>query len=86
MLNPIRVVGGWRLVAAWCCFALSAPLAYAAAVAKPDFTVRVDARETARGLLHVTQVFPLRAGTLALSYPRWIPGEHGPTGPSTDVS
>jgi predicted metalloprotease with PDZ domain len=46
----------------------------------------VDARDTARGLLHVTQSFPARTGTMALSYPRWIPGEHGPTGPNVDVA
>jgi len=51
-----------------------------------DFTVSVDARDVARGLLHVTQTFPGRSGTLALSYPRWIPGEHGPTGPNVDVA
>jgi predicted metalloprotease with PDZ domain len=51
-----------------------------------DFTVNVDARDTARGLLHVTQSFPAHAGALALSYPRWIPGEHGPTGPNVDVA
>ena len=51
-----------------------------------DFTVNVDARETARGLLHITQKFPAKPGVFALSYPRWIPGEHGPTGPNTDVA
>jgi len=66
------------LMAAW----VLSPLAARAA----DFTVNVDARDTARGLLHVTQTFAARAGTLALSYPRWIPGEHGPTGPNTDVA
>ena len=85
MPKPSLVVGGRWFLTALCSCALSAPFAHAAPAAKPDFTVRVDARETARGLLHVTQVFPAQAGTLALSYPRWIPGEHGPTGPSTDV-
>lgn len=62
------------------------PSASFAAPAPPsDFTVRVDARDVARGMLHVTQSFPANGGTLALSYPRWIPGEHGPTGPSTDM-
>ena len=52
-----------------------------------DFTVAVDARETARGILHVKQTFPAKpGGTLALSYPQWIPGEHGPTGPNVDVA
>ena len=51
-----------------------------------DFTVNVDARDTARGLLHVTQSFPGRSGTVSLTYPRWIPGEHGPTGPTVDLA
>src|SRR5213076_3557497 len=51
-----------------------------------DFTEAVDAREVPRGIIHVTQSFPAKAGTMSLSYPRWIPGEHGPTGPAVDVA
>ena len=65
-------------------FALSSACGAAQA---QDFTVAVDARETARGILHVKQTFPAKpGGTLALSYPQWIPGEHGPTGPNVDVA
>ena len=28
---------------------------------------------------------PAAAGALTLAYPKWIPGEHGPTGPITDL-
>jgi predicted metalloprotease with PDZ domain len=65
--------------------ALLATLSVAPVLAA-DFTVNVDARETARGLLHVTQSFPGRTGTVSITYPRWIPGEHGPTGPTVDVA
>ncbi len=51
-----------------------------------DLSVNIDARETARGLLHVTQTIAAKPGTFALSYPKWIPGEHAPTGPNTDVA
>ncbi len=52
-----------------------------------DFTVAVDAREAVRGILHVQQTFPAKpGGVLALSYPKWLPGEHAPTGPNTDVA
>ena len=52
-----------------------------------DFTVAVDAREAPRRILHVKQTFSgLPAGDTALSYPRWLPGEHGPTGPLSDVA
>ena len=64
----------------------AALLSLAPAARALDFTVSVDARETPRGLLHVKQSFPARAGTMSLSYPRWIPGEHGPTGPNIDVA
>ena len=66
--------------------ALVTALLFTASAHAADLTVNVDARETARGLLHDTQTFPARAGSLALSYPRWIPGEHGPTGPNVDVA
>ncbi len=32
-------------------------------------------------MLHATEVLPVAAGPLTLVYPKWIPGEHGPTGP-----
>src|SRR5258705_2702267 len=51
-----------------------------------DFTVDVDAREAPRRLLHVAQGFVAKPGAMGLSYPKWIPGEHGPTGPNTDVA
>ena len=65
---------------------LMCTLAVTPALAAVDFTVNVDAREVGRGLLHVTQSFPGRSGTVSLTYPRWIPGEHGPTGPTVDVA
>ncbi len=66
--------------------ALLATLCLALPAHALDFTLSVDARETGRGLLHVTQSFPSKPGTLSLSYPNWIPGEHGPTGPNVDVA
>ena len=58
----------------------------AAAARAADFTVAVDAREAPRRILHVEQTFVAKPGAMALSYPKWIPGEHGPTGPNTDVA
>lgn len=79
---PRRIAA--NLVARLCSVPLL--LLVAASALAADFTVNVDARDTPRGLLHVTQSFPARTGTMALSYPRWIPGEHGPTGPNVDVA
>ena len=52
--------------------ALLAGLLLASPARAVDFTVNVDARDTARGLLHVTQTFPARPGAMAFSYARWI--------------
>lgn len=48
-------------------------------------TIAVDLREAGRHLLHVNMVLPAQEGTMALVYPKWIPGEHSPTGPVTDL-
>ena len=47
--------------------------------------VEVDARDAPRRLIHVQLSIPAVAGPLTLLYPQWIPGEHGPTGPITDL-
>ncbi|HKS72771.1 MAG TPA: hypothetical protein VJQ82_06200 [Terriglobales bacterium] len=41
----------------------------------------VDATDTPRRILHAHLKIPAAPGTLTLYYPKWIPGEHGPTGP-----
>jgi predicted metalloprotease with PDZ domain len=63
--------------------ALSTSLAFIAqtALAAPAASVEVDARDIGRGLQHVHLVLPVKAGKLTLIYPKWLPGEHGPTGP-----
>ena len=45
----------------------------------------VDASDAPRRIFHVRESLPAPAGTLTLVYPKWIPGEHGPTGPITDL-
>jgi len=56
----------------------AAPAAFAQA--KP-LTLDVDARDAPRNLLHARMVIPAKPGALTLLYPKWLPGEHGPTGP-----
>jgi len=48
--------------------------------------ITVDLREAPRRILHVHMAIPASAGPLTLYYPKWIPGEHGPNGPITDVA
>ena len=46
----------------------------------------VDATDTARGILHARLHIPVSPGALTLFYPKWIPGEHAPTGPINNVT
>jgi len=43
--------------------------------------LRVDATNAAGRLFHSHMTIPVKGGALTLYYPKWIPGEHGPTGP-----
>jgi len=60
---------------------LEAALTAAAQVAAPTVTLSVDATTAARKIFHAQLTIPASPGTLTLYYPKWIPGEHGPTGP-----
>jgi predicted metalloprotease with PDZ domain len=49
-------------------------------------TLDVDATDAPRNLLHARLHIPASPGPLTLFYPKWIPGEHGPTGPVNNVT
>ncbi len=44
-------------------------------------TLSVDLTDAPRKILHATETLPVEPGPMTLVYPKWIPGEHGPTGP-----
>jgi predicted metalloprotease with PDZ domain len=46
-----------------------------------DYSVRLDARDIQAKRVHIQLTIPAKAGPLTLVYPKWLPGEHGPTGP-----
>ncbi len=46
----------------------------------------MDATEAPRKIFHARMTIPAKPGTLTLYYPKWIPGEHGPTGPIQDLA
>jgi predicted metalloprotease with PDZ domain len=50
-------------------------------VSRPAMTLLVDETQAARRISFVREEIRVQPGALALAYPRWIPGEHGPTGP-----
>lgn len=49
-------------------------------------TLDVDARDAARKIFHARLTIPARPGPLTLLYPKWMPGDHGPTGPIADLA
>lgn len=44
-------------------------------------TLVVDETQAWRRIAFVREEIQVQPGTVVLAYPRWIPGEHGPTGP-----
>ena len=75
-----------RLLAAILGFAASAVFARAAESHPPPIRLDVDARDAARKLFHARLTIPAAPGALTLLYPKWLPGEHGPTGPIADLA
>ena len=57
-----------------------------AATAQTTITLNVDATDAARNVLHNRLTVPVKPGPLTLFYPKWIPGEHTPTGTIDDVA
>ena len=57
----------------------------AAAGASGTIRVVLDATEAPKKIFHSRMQIPVRGGAMTLVYPKWIPGEHGPTGPITDT-
>jgi len=49
-------------------------------------TLSVDLTDAPRKILHATEVMPVSAGPMTVVYPKWIPGEHGPTGPIENMA
>ena len=55
------------------------------AAAQDTIHLTVDASEAPRRLYHIHMTMPVKPGPVTLLYPKWIPGEHGPTGPVVDM-
>jgi hypothetical protein len=72
-----------RLLAVLCPALLSIS---AWSAAPPDITISVDATNAPRKIFHASLKIPAAPGDLTLYYPKWIPGEHAPDGPVTDLA
>jgi predicted metalloprotease with PDZ domain len=67
--------------------ALAAVLASVVAGAQSTpITLSVDLTDAPRRILHAIEQMPVTAGPLTVVYPKWIPGEHGPTGPIENMA
>jgi predicted metalloprotease with PDZ domain len=66
-----------------CFFLCTAPTL--AQTQQAPVTLVVDASQAARGIARVHETIPVSGGTVKLVYPKWIPGEHGPTGPLNNL-
>ena len=85
MIIGIRTIR--RAVIAAAMLALvSWPCAARARTTQPPILLSVDATEAPRRILHAKLHIPAATGRLTLLYPKWIPGEHGPTGPIQNVA
>ncbi len=49
-------------------------------------TLSVDATEAPRHILHARLTVPATGGAMTFYYPKWIPGEHAPTGPILELA
>ncbi|MFI5183937.1 MAG: M61 family metallopeptidase [Vicinamibacteria bacterium] len=78
-MNPLRNRGVWLSL-----LVLASP-ATLRAESRP-IILDVDAREAPRRLFHGRLSIPASPGPLTLVYPKWIPGEHMPSGPIADLA
>jgi Peptidase M61 N-terminal domain len=62
-------------------FAFVVALLLAVSLTAAPITLRADATGAPSNVFHAHLTIPAQAGPMTLDYPKWIPGEHGPTGP-----
>jgi len=52
----------------------------------PTLVLNVDATHVTQNVFHMHETIPVSGGPLTLYYPKWIPGEHMPSGPIADTA
>jgi predicted metalloprotease with PDZ domain len=67
-------------------FALTALLAVPAIAQTDVIKITADLSEAPRRLYHAEVDIPVKAGPVKLTTPKWIPGNHRPTGPVDDIT
>src|SRR5579863_5227907 len=82
-----RRLGLWMIVVCAAVLPVGAQKNKATSIpSAPTITLAVDASDAPRKIFHALLTIPATPGTLTLYYPKWIPGEHGPTGPIQDLT
>jgi predicted metalloprotease with PDZ domain len=71
------------LTVAMAAFLLCSPAARAQNVTE---RLHVDATDAPRNILHATLTIPVAPGAVTLVYPKWLPGNHRPTGPIQNLT
>jgi predicted metalloprotease with PDZ domain len=69
------------LLSACLAVAMLAPAQTASAQNALSERLTVDATDAPRNIMHATVTIPVTPGPFTLVYPKWIPGNHRPTGP-----
>jgi predicted metalloprotease with PDZ domain len=69
-----------------CALAALAVAPLAAAAQPQPIRLDVDLTHAVERVFHAHETLPVEPGPLTLRYPKWIPGEHGPTGPISDLA
>jgi predicted metalloprotease with PDZ domain len=80
---------GGTMIGVWMKCASAALVAVGSSIAVAQtapITLSVDLTDAPRKILHATEVMPVTPGPLTVVYPKWIPGEHGPTGPIENMA
>ncbi|MFK2899679.1 M61 family metallopeptidase [Dyella jejuensis] len=82
-------------VLAACCFSAGAAAQTETAAGAPapadqpyagTLTVDVDLTDAGKRIFRSHETIPVKPGAFTLFYPKWIPGEHAPSGPVQNVS
>jgi len=77
----------WLLLAILALLPEPAPLAQTpGATSGTAMTLEVDATDAPLRILHATLSMAARPGAMTLFYPKWIPGEHMPSGPIANLT
>ena len=65
---------------------LISPWLHGAGGLAPHISIALDATGAPRKIFHAQLTIPTGTGTLSLYYPKWIPGEHAPSGPVINLA